>query len=158
MANKSTSDHQDAHREGMERARAVSRYLEALYEHRPKRGRKRTPDSIKAKMAQIETQLPRSTGLARLRMMQEQKNLQRALLEMEKAREVDFKTLENDFVKHAKVFADREGIEYSTWIACGVPRSVLARANILPVAGRPPGSSSHASNGGVPAGGGKPRP
>jgi len=89
-------------------------------------------------MAEIDSALPGATGLARLRMMQEQKNLARSMAELNKAHEVDLASLEADFIAHAKSFSEREGIEYSTWIACGVPRSVLAKASIRPIAGRPP--------------------
>jgi len=51
----------DAHKaalaEGRAQGRAVRRYLEALEAHKPKRGRKRTPDSVKKRLTAIETAL-----------------------------------------------------------------------------------------------------
>ncbi len=136
MAPREDNGPRNAHREGMERSRAVGKYLEALYEHRPRRGRKRSPENMRARLATIEQQLPTATGVARLRMMQEQKNLQRELAEAERSGEFDMAALEEDFIRHAKTFGEREGIEYSTWIACGVPREVLAKADIRPQGGR----------------------
>ncbi len=48
----------DAHKaalaEGRAQGRAVRNYLEALEAHKPKRGRKRTPDSMKRRLAKID--------------------------------------------------------------------------------------------------------
>ena len=137
MATQVSDNHRNAHREGMERSRAVGKYLEALYEHRPRRGRKRSPENMRSRLATIEKELPTATGVARLRMMQEQKNLQRELAEAERSGDWDLAALERDFIRHAKAFGEREGIEYSTWIACGVPREVLAKADIRPQGARP---------------------
>ena len=43
---------------GRDEGRSVRRYLEALEAHKPRRGRKRTPESIKKRLAAIEAQLP----------------------------------------------------------------------------------------------------
>ena len=45
--------------------RAVRRYLEALEAHKPKRGRKRTPESIEKRLARIEDELPDADPLNR---------------------------------------------------------------------------------------------
>ncbi len=42
-----SAEHKAALAKGREEGRAVRRYLEALEEQRPRRGRKRTPESIK---------------------------------------------------------------------------------------------------------------
>jgi hypothetical protein len=48
----------DAHKaalaEGRSQGRAVRTYLEALEAHKPKRGRKRTPESTKKRLAKID--------------------------------------------------------------------------------------------------------
>jgi hypothetical protein len=132
-----SEEYRAALREGMERARAVGRYLDALREHRPRRGRKRTVEGIRTRLAQIDEEFPTASGLARLRMMQEQKNLQKELVELERAGgDVDVAALEEDFIRYAKAFGDKDGIEYSTWIEYGVPRDVLAKAGITPTARR----------------------
>src|SRR5438105_4654051 len=65
----------DAHKaalaEGREQGRAVRRYLEAIEANKPKRGRKRTPDSIKKRLAAIEDRLASADALTRLQMVQE---------------------------------------------------------------------------------------
>ena len=48
---KMTDEHKQALAEGRELGRAVRDYLEALEAHKPKRGRKRTPDSVKKRLA-----------------------------------------------------------------------------------------------------------
>lgn len=39
---------------GREQGRAVRRYLEALEAHKPKRGRKRTPESMQKRLDRID--------------------------------------------------------------------------------------------------------
>ena len=46
--------HKAALAEGREQGRAVRRYLEALEAHKPRRGRKRTPESMEKRLAAIE--------------------------------------------------------------------------------------------------------
>ncbi len=127
-------------RDGTERARAVGAYLDSLSTRRPRRGRKPSPEKMRARISRIRSQLPTSSGVNRVRMMQELKNLERTLVRLETGDQDDFNALEDQFIQHAKAFGESEGIEYSTWIACGVARTVLARAGIFPPGGRMPGS------------------
>src|SRR5438309_2788794 len=71
--------HKAALAEGREQGRAVRRYLEALEAHKPKRGRKRTPESIEKRLAAIEERLPDADPLTRLQLVQERMDLQRQL-------------------------------------------------------------------------------
>jgi hypothetical protein len=52
-----SDEHKAALAEGREQGRAVRRYLEALESYRPKRGRKRTQESITKRLADIEARL-----------------------------------------------------------------------------------------------------
>lgn len=52
-----TESHKAALAEGRAQGRAVRGYLEALEAHRPKRGRKRTPESMRARLDRIEASL-----------------------------------------------------------------------------------------------------
>src|ERR1700739_1377102 len=52
-----SAGHKQALAVGREESRAVRRYLEALQAHKPKRGRKRTSESIQARLDQIERRL-----------------------------------------------------------------------------------------------------
>ncbi len=54
MAKKMTAEHKAALGEGRKHSRAVRSYLEALEANKPKRGRKRTPASIQARLDTIE--------------------------------------------------------------------------------------------------------
>ncbi len=53
-----SDEHKAALAQGREQGRLVRRYLEALESHRPKRGRRRTPESIAKRLAAIDEQLP----------------------------------------------------------------------------------------------------
>ena len=52
-----TDEHKAALERGRQEGRAVRDYLEALRASKPKRGRKRTPDSINARLDKIEAAL-----------------------------------------------------------------------------------------------------
>ena len=53
-----TDEHKAKLAEGRGLSRPVRDYLEAIDGTKPKRGRKRTPDSIKARLEAIKEQLP----------------------------------------------------------------------------------------------------
>lgn len=123
-----SDDHLAALAEGRTQSAAVRRYLEALEAHKPKRGRKRTSDSIKGRLAKIEAELQDSTSLRRLQLMQERMDLLEELNTT--AATVDLSELEDGFVRAAKAYGDRKGITYTTWREFGVPASVLKKAGI----------------------------
>jgi hypothetical protein len=123
-----TDEHKAALAEGRLQGRAVRRYLEALEAHKPKRGRKRTADSIKKRLARIEAELPESDRLKSLHLVQERIDLENELAGMEET--VDLTALENDFVKAAAPYSQRRGISYAAWRTLGVPPGVLKRAGI----------------------------
>ena len=74
-----SDEHKAALAEGREQGRVVRRYLEALESHRPKRGRKRTPDSIAKRLAAIDEQLGTADALNRLHLVQERLDLEHCL-------------------------------------------------------------------------------
>ena len=123
-----SADHKQALAQGREEGRAVRHYLEALEAHRPKRGRKRTPETIQKRLATIEDQLAGADALTRLQLVQERMNLQ-AELETKQAK-VDLTALEADFVKAAKGYSQRKGITYAAWREAGVDAAVLKKAGI----------------------------
>src|SRR5437660_2215274 len=71
-----SEDHKAALAEGREQGRVVRRYLEGLESHRPKRGRKRTPESITKRLAAIDERLPAADPLGRLHLVQERIDLE----------------------------------------------------------------------------------
>ena len=125
---KMTDEHKRALAEGRELGRAVRDYLEALEAHKPKRGRKRTPDSVKKRLESIEKQLPDASPIKKVELVQERRDLTVELATM--GAKVDISGLERGFVKAAKTYSEHKGISYSTWREVGVPAEILKRAGI----------------------------
>jgi len=123
-----TPEHKAALAHGRALGNAVRAYLDALERNRPRRGRKRTPDSVRKRLAAIEKELPESAGTRRLEMMQERRDLNTELAVM--AVKTDMNAVEKGFVKAAKEYSESKGISYSTWREAGVPADVLRRAGI----------------------------
>lgn len=123
-----TDEHKAALAEGRAQGRAVRAYLEALETHKPKRGRKRTPESMRARLATIEKTIETADPMSRLQMIQERMDL---AAELEAADQiVDLSALEDDFVDAAKAYGERKGITYAAWKEFGVPTPLLTRAGI----------------------------
>jgi hypothetical protein len=74
-----SEDHKAALAEGRSQGRAVRRYLEALEAHKPRRGRKRTADSMRRRLEKIEEELLDADPLKRLQLVQERIDLQQEL-------------------------------------------------------------------------------
>lgn len=131
-AKKSKSTMTDAHKQalalGREQGRAVRRYLEALDAHKPKRGRKRTPESIRRRLDDIGNRLEEADPLSRLQLVQERMNLEAELAT--KSVSVDITALEEEFVAAAREYSERKGITYAAWREAGVDAGVLRRAGI----------------------------
>jgi hypothetical protein len=120
--------HKEALAVGREEGRAVRQYLEALEAHKPKRGRKRSPETIQKRLKQIEEKLESADALSRVHLVQERMNLQ---LELDaKDSVVDMAALEEGFVRAAKNYGERKGISYAAWREAGVDAAVLRRAGI----------------------------
>lgn len=125
--------HKEALAIGREEGRAVRRYLEALEAHKPKRGRKRSPESIKKRLDQIDDKIEYSDPLSRVHLVQERMNLMAELAAKDAA--VDLAALEEDFIKSAANYSDRKGITYAAWREAGVDAAVLRQAGIRRGAG-----------------------
>jgi hypothetical protein len=123
-----SAEHKAALAEGRNQGRSVRRYLEALDRHRPKRGRKRTSDSIKKRLERIELELPEADQLKRLQLIQERIDLSAELEILDT--NVDLTGLEEEFVKAAAAYSGRKGISYAAWRELGVEAAVLKRAGI----------------------------
>jgi hypothetical protein len=123
-----TDQHKAALAEGREQGRAVRRYLEALDAHKPKRGRKRTPDSMKKRLERIETEMASADPLKRLQLVQERIDLNDEMARAED--KIDLTQLEDEFAKAAPPYSERKGISYAAWRELGVPASVLKKAGI----------------------------
>jgi uncharacterized protein YicC (UPF0701 family) len=123
-----SAEHKAALAEGRNQGRAVRRYLDALEAHRPRRGRKRTPESITRRLARIEQELATAESLKRLHLVQERLDLQSELATMDD--KVDLGELEKEFVSAAKPYSERKGISYAAWRELGVPANALKQAGI----------------------------
>jgi len=123
-----SDQHKAALAEGRNEGRAVKNYLEALQQNRPRRGRRRTPESIAKRLAAIDASFADSSALQQLQMVQERMDLQKELESM--GTKVDLSALESAFVKTAAQYAQRKGITYAAWRELGVPADVLKKAGI----------------------------
>jgi hypothetical protein len=123
-----SEEHKQALAQGRTQGRAIRAYLEALEAHRPKRGRKRTPESIAKRLDRIAEELEVADPIKRVSLIQEQFDLQAELEGMQDT--VDLATLESDFIEHAWAYSQAKGISRAAWRAAGVPASVLRAAGI----------------------------
>lgn len=124
-----SAQHKEALAQGREQGRAVRRYLEAIEANRPRRGRKRTPDSIRRRLDSIEERLASADPLSRLHLVQERMDLQAELAAGND--KVDLSALEKAFVGAAAEYGRRKGISYAAWREMGVDAAVLAQAGIV---------------------------
>ncbi len=124
-----TAEHKEALALGRAEGRAVRAYLEALDSHKPKRGRKRTPESIGARLAKIDAEMPAADPLGRLNLAQEKIELQCELAAMSDGG-ADISELEAEFIRVAAEYAARKGISYAAFRLSGVPAAVLKQAGI----------------------------
>ncbi len=123
-----SDDHKAALAEGRKQGRAVRTYLEALDANKPKRGRKRTPESIDKRLVRIDAELGEADPLKKLNLIQERLDLtaERDALETQ----VDLSELVDGFVEAAAGYSERKGISYAAWRELGVDASVLKAAGI----------------------------
>jgi hypothetical protein len=120
--------HKAALARGREEGRAVRRYLEAIELQRPRRGRKRTAESVKRRLGAVNDRLNSADALSRLHLLQERADLEAELARM--GTNDNLVTLERAFTKVAKAYGRRKGIGYNAWRAAGVSAAVLQRAGI----------------------------
>jgi hypothetical protein len=131
-ANKSpmSKAHKAALAQGRVEGRVIRTYLDVVEANRPKRGRKRTVESITKRLNVIKKELISVDSVSKLRLTQERMDLEREL--KVKKSSSDISKLEGQFVKVAKAYSDRNGITYTAWREIGVQPVVLKRAGITP--------------------------
>ena len=123
-----TDDHKAALAKGRAEGRVVRDYLEALRMTKPKRGRKRTAESIQTRLAAIDASIESADALTELKLVQERRDLNDELDMMNTA--VDVADVESAFVEIAADYGTRQGISYAAWREVGVDAAVLKRAGI----------------------------
>ena len=131
MATKTSSmsdEHKQALAQGRMESKVVREYLEALRSAKPKRGRKRSPESIQKRLAKIETELASADPLTELLLLQERRDLQDEAESLGSGD--DLASAEEAFVKVAKAYSERRHISYATWREVGVEAAVLKRAGV----------------------------
>ena len=120
--------HKAALAQGRRESRAINRYLDALSAGKGKRGRKRTPSSIEARLSKITRTFDDASPMQQLELTQERMNLEAEKVRLETR--ADLTALEKEFVAVAKSYATRRGISYSAFRSMGVPADVLAKAGV----------------------------
>lgn len=141
-----SEEHRAALAEGREQGRVVRRYLEALESHRPKRGRKRTQESIAKRLAAIDEHLPNADALTRLHLAQERMDLE---LEVSSASgdSAELEELEAAFTDVAAEYGERKylptrlGAPWAWSPVCSrqLGWHAVSRANAVTHASRPSG-------------------
>lgn len=125
---KMTAAHKQALASGREASRHVRAYLDALEQHRPKRGRRLDPASVRKRIALIDENLKTAGGFERLNLLADKEVLQGKLAGSDVV--VDLTELRKSFIKHAKTYGERKNISYATWRAAGVSAEDLKAAGI----------------------------
>jgi hypothetical protein len=120
--------HKKALANGRIEGRIIREYLEIVEATKPRRGRRRTPESITRRLAAISTELKTADPVTQVRLIQERLNLRTELAGMKTKNEVV--AAETKFVKVAKSFSERNDITYDAWREFGVIPTVLKRAGI----------------------------
>ncbi|MBI2706332.1 MAG: hypothetical protein HYX32_13735 [Actinobacteria bacterium] len=123
-----SAQHKAALAEGRTQGRAVRNYLNALEAHKPKRGRRRTPESIAARLDRIEGELESADSVKRVELIQERLDLRAELDTYEN--KIDLADLEAEFIEAAAEYSERKGISYKAWREAGVPAATLTAAGI----------------------------
>jgi hypothetical protein len=123
-----SESHKEALALGREQGRLVRRYVDALEANRPKRGRKRTLETVTRRLKDVERQLEAAQGLDRVHLIQQRMDLRTEMTT--KSTVVDLAELEKGFVDAAAEYGRRKGITYAAWREAGVPSAVLSRAGI----------------------------
>jgi hypothetical protein len=123
-----TDEHKAALAMGRREGKAVRDYLEALQAHKPKRGRKRTPETIRKRLNEIDAEILEADPVRQLRLTQDRLDLQTELATAGAG--VNLPRLEAEFVEVAKKYAQRNGISYQAWRQVGIDAAVLRKSGI----------------------------
>lgn len=125
-----SDEHKAALAAGREGSRAVRAYFDALDLTKPRRGRKRTGETVAKQLAKVESDLASASGLVRLELLQRRRDLQAELGALEGSDGVDLDALKEGFVRFGQDYAVRRGVDYQTFREFGVSPAVLKEAGI----------------------------
>ncbi|MDE0116228.1 MAG: hypothetical protein OXT07_06380 [bacterium] len=113
---------------GQAQGRTVSRYLNALDQTKPKRGRQRSAEKMQARVAELPGEIAQAKPLKRVHLIQELMDLETELAKEEET--MDISEVEGDFISIAADYSQRKGISYAAWREVGVPASVLKASGV----------------------------
>jgi|TARA_R110002110_G_scaffold373681_1_gene583552 uncharacterized protein YicC (UPF0701 family) len=123
-----SDEHKAALAKGRVEGRVVREYLEGIRATKPKRGRKRTPETVTTRLEAIDADLESASPMDELLLVQERRDLRSELELMSDT--IDMKQLEAEFVVVAKSYSQSKQISYQSWRDVGVEASVLKAAAI----------------------------
>jgi hypothetical protein len=125
-----TEEHKAALAAGRDEGRAIRQYLDGLEANKPRRGRKRTRDSIERQLTETLDRLRKASPLDRVQLLQRRLDLEQELEAMSAGGGADMGDLEAGFVAVAKSYSERKGLTYAAWREAGVDARVLKQAGI----------------------------
>ena len=96
---------------GARRRGTCARTLEALAANKPKRGRKRTKETVQRQLDEVSAQIGPAAGLSKLELAQRRIDLAAELEAFDVT--VDLSDLRRNFLKPARPYAESKGISYS---------------------------------------------
>lgn len=123
-----TEEHKAALAEGRTNGKIVRKYLEALEQTKPRRGRRPAVESLQKQLSQISEKLEGADPLKRLQLTQQRKEIEDRLGSTEESSKLP--NLEAAFIGVAASYAASKGIDYATWREAGVAADVLTKAGI----------------------------
>jgi hypothetical protein len=125
-----TPSHKEALKEGRKRGQTVRRYLKAIEETKPRRGRPVTPDGLRKRIAELDVAIMKeSDPLRKLDLVETKIKKQKELEQLQSP--IDITAIEEEFISVAKVYSDSKELSPEAWLELGVPRDVLRRAGII---------------------------
>jgi uncharacterized protein YicC (UPF0701 family) len=123
-----SDEHKAALAKGRVEGRVVREFLDGMRATKPKRGRKRTAETVTTRIETIDAELEFASPIDELLLVQERRNLRSELESMSNT--IDMKQLEAEFVAVAKSYSQSKQISYQSWRDVGVEASVLKAAGI----------------------------
>ena len=120
--------HKDALANGRVEGRVIREYLEIVEATKPRRGRRRTAESISKRLAVIAAELKTTDPVTKVRLIQERLDLRTELASMKSKNEVA--AAETKFIGVAASFSERNDITIDAWREFGVSAAVLKKAGI----------------------------
>ena len=127
-----SEEHKRANQRARAENKAVGAYLEALGDKPTRRGRRRSPESMQNRLAEIAESMESATPLKRVQLIQERMDIEEAQAVQAKAASVQelIDELETAFVEAVAAYSKRKGISYAAWREMGVKVAVLKKGGI----------------------------